>query len=49
MASSYAPLVLPGHLNAMPGDYQPKIMTFDNTGSHTAQRHVDRMNDVFYL
>lgn len=33
----------------MPGDYQSKIVSFDNTGSHTSQQHVDRMNDVFDL
>ena len=33
----------------MPLDYQSKILTFDKTGSHTAQQHVDRMNDVFDL
>jgi len=49
MAGRYAPLALPGQLNAMPRDYQSKIVTFDNTGAYTAQQHVDRMNDVFDL
>jgi len=47
MACRYAPFVLLGHLNAIPGDYQSKIVTFDNTSSHTAQQRVDRMNYVF--
>lgn len=49
MASRYAPLVLPGKLNAILVDYRSKILAFDNIGSHTAQQHVDRMNDVFYF
>jgi len=49
MAGKYEPLVLPGWLNAMPRDYQSKIMTFDNTGSHTTQQHVYIMNDSLYL
>lgn len=49
MAGRYAPLVLLGQLNAISGDYQSKIVTFDNTGAYTSQRHVDRMNDVFDL
>lgn len=49
MAARYAPLVLPDQLNAMPIDYQYKILTFDNIGSHTSQQHVDIMNDVFDL
>lgn len=49
MAGRYAPLVLLGHLNAIPAYYPSKIMTFDNTGANIAQQHVDRMNDVFDL
>lgn len=47
MAARYAPLVLLGQRNATPTNYPSKIITLDNTSSHTAQQHVDRMNDFF--
>jgi len=49
MVGRYVRLVLPGQLNVMPTDYPSKIVTFNNTGVYTAQKHVDRMNDVFEL
>ena len=49
MATQYAPLVLPQVLNDMPADYQIKIPIFHATQSITAQQHVYKMNEFFYL
>lgn len=49
MAGMYTPFLLPSRLNVMPGDYQCKLVTFDNTSSYTAKQHVDRMNNLFDL
>ncbi len=49
MAARYAPLVFPQKLEAMPADYQSKIMLFDATQGITPQQHVDRMNEFFDL
>jgi len=49
MPGRYPPLVLSNQINVIPRDYQSKILTFNNAGSHSAKQHVDRMNDVFDL
>jgi hypothetical protein len=49
MAARYAPLVLGAPLHDMPQDYQMRLTQFDGTRSLNAQKHVDKMNDYFYL